>query len=265
MKRSLLGIAAMCSLMATHAQASQPNVEVIDQLITHIYKSLAQRQGFNVLSAPDEGAAKIGSVYYVTDPQCAADLNTMARDGTPARLFLAMELPNPDQYRTAPITNWNSVRLASVAGRSAQADLTARLPNWQAEVGTALSAMDKTNAQIFFGTRQFSSVRISRAMKTELEAQGITEPSELGNGATGALAPHAELIVQKFEFDRNAVRGRRAGILIRFMEMFGARLAAGQEISKDGGFRQATYSTAAFKPVTSLFGRCGSQTASLSP
>ncbi|SDY96504.1 hypothetical protein SAMN04487939_11080 [Lysobacter sp. yr284] len=251
---AVLALTLVSTAQSTYAQ--EPETEVVDGLIKRIYATLARDRGFNVLSAPDAGAAQIGNVYYVTDPACASDLLSMAKTGTPTQLFLALELPHQERFKPQPISNWTSVRLVAIAGRAFKTDVGAEKPEWAAQIGLSIAAMEQTNAQILFATRRFSSIPIKKAMVNELLAQGVDDASDLGDGATGALAPHEELIVQKFEFDRKAVRGKKGGVMVRLMELFSARVEAGSEVTRTAGFKQATYSTAAFKSVTTLFRNC---------
>ncbi len=256
MQFARIGLVLVLSAVCLPTKAENQELEVVDHVVKKIYATLARDRGFNLLSAPDVGAAKIGSVYYVTEPKCARDLIAMAKDGKPAQLYLAMELPNQERFKPMPITDWTSVRLAAIAGRSLSADLGAEKTEWAAQMRASIAALNSTNAQIWFATRRYGSVPIKQAMVSELRVQGLLSPSDLGDGAVGALAPHEELVVQKFEFDRKAFRGKKGAVMLRLMELFGARIEAGTEVTQEGGFSQATYSIAAFKAVTSLFPSC---------
>lgn len=237
-------------------RAQAQETEVVDHLIKKIYATLARERGFNLLSAPDAGAARIGNVYYVTEPACASDLVSMAKMGAPTQLFLAIELLNQERFKPKPISDWTSIRLAAVAGRAMKAEIGAARPEWAAQINASIAALEQSNAQILFATQRYSSVPIKKAMALELEAQGIHRASDLGDEAKGALAPHEELIVQKFEFDRQSIRGKKGGLMLRLMELFGARIEMSSEVINSTGFKQATYSTAAFKAVTNLFPTC---------
>lgn len=248
-----LALAWACWIAPGSARAQEVTAEVIDPVIVALQRGIARNYGFNVLSSPEDGAAEIGKVYYVTTPSCAAMLVPMAQQGTPMQVFEAMDLP-PERIPTIrPRTQWVHVRLGNVLGKQARADLQAEIPGKKVELGLAFDALDQSNAQVFFGSRSVGSVPIRHAMEHALRANSVVQSSDLGNQAVGALAPHAMLVVQKFEFDRNAVKRKRAGLMIGILELFGARLSAGKDLSNTYEYQLPTYSTIAFKPVTALF------------
>jgi len=248
-----LALACACCIAPAPVRAQEVSAAVIDPVIVALQREIAKNYGFNVLSSPEDGAAEIGKVYYVTAPACAAALVPMSQRGTPMQVFEAMDLPADRIPTIKPRTQWVHVRLGSVLGKQARAELQAAMPGKQAELGLAFDALDQSNAQIFFGSRSVGSVPIRRAMEDALRTNSVAQPADLGNQAVGALAPHAMLLVQKFEFDREAVKRKRAGVMLKFLELFGARLSAGKDLSKAYQYELPTYSTIAFKPVTALF------------
>ncbi|MCR5867728.1 hypothetical protein [Aquincola sp. J276] len=249
-RASLLLVA---SLVCSAAPAAESPEQIVDPVIDAVLASLAIRWGYNLLSAPDEGAASIGKVYYVTTPACAGDLVRMAEEGVPVRVFQALTLSQP--LPSPPVRKeWVSVRIDSVILKGARATLYAKLPSKTAELDAAFEALRRTNAQVLVGSRSIGAFDVKRAVASEFQAQGIRQVVDLGgNGATGALAPHAELILQKFEFDQELAKAAQVGFWVRFLELFGVRLAGEQSSRVVQGFKLPTFSTMAFKPVASLF------------
>jgi hypothetical protein len=252
MKR-LIGSLLLCACFP--AAAAETMDQLVDPMIDAIFKSLAQRYRYNLLSMPDDSNARIGKVYYVTEPACASALTKMAETGASMQVFEALSLPDATVADSAARTQWTSIRLASALSKGAKGELFARLPDRKAELNLALDALQRTNAQMFFGVRQVGSLRIKQAMDLELRQKRVRSAADLGNDARGAIAPHAELVLQKFEFDRSGARGRKGDVVLGFMELFGARLSAAQNVQNAYSYQLPTYSILAFKPVTSLFER----------
>ncbi|MEH6418415.1 hypothetical protein [Pseudomonas sp. CGJS7] len=258
MKRLLCSLLLCVCLPASAAEAMQP---VVDPVIDAVFKSLAQRYRYNLVSMPDDSNAQIGKVYYVTEPACASALTRMAETGAAMQVFEALSLREDEVPASAARTQWTSIRFASVLSKGATGELFARLPERKGEIKLALEALQRTNAQVQFGIRQVGSVSIKRAMDKELRRQQVVGPADLGNDARGAIAPHAELVLQKFEYDKQGASGRKGSVLLGFMELFGARLDASKNVQHAYGYQLPTYSILAFKPVTALFepGACQRQ------
>lgn len=245
-------LSALWVSLSSHAQ-QLPTDELVDSIIETMFSSIAKRWGYNLLAAPEDGAAQIGKVYYITEPSCSRQLNELATKGEGVRVFEALSLPE-DSIPPPPVRGqWTSIRIASVIGSAARLNLRAALPDKQVELDLALEALDKTNAQVLVGSRSVSSVLVRRALERSLTDEGVTRLEDLGNGATGALAPHAELLVQKFEFDMDLVKVKKAGFWASFLDLFGVRLSADAKSRTVSGFVLPTNSILAFKSVTYLF------------
>ena len=129
MKR-ISGALAIACCLASQARAEEVDITIIDPMIDSVFRQLAIRHGFSLVAATDLQAAKIGYVYYVTEPKCASDLTAMAREGTPVRLFLAWESASSAIPDAAPGTEWTAIRLGSAeAGLRLTWQIRSR-PSW---------------------------------------------------------------------------------------------------------------------------------------
>ena len=223
---------------------------LVDPFVEVALRQLARNQGFARLMLPDAEAAVFGTAYYVEEPDvpCFAAFRDIARRGERVPLNSLVQFSTEGLPQPRVVSDWTSIRLSTLIGNDAVAQLTAQLPGKEATIGIMAAAFKKTNAQILFAAREVPVRGYQQAARTQLRREGITSLSDVSPQASGVITPFAQLLVQKFEFDKQVAVKQEAGLVARFLELFGVRIAGDRSENLLSGFSLPTNAVLAIKP-----------------
>lgn len=243
---------ATCAATPTTSIAQDATV---DAIVDHFLGQLASRQGFTRLTTVSSDAAKVGSLYGVVSPDvtCVSDLRKQSKSGTPISVQYLDDIPRSND---APkkIKDWTTVNIHSVLGAGAEASIAAKLPGKKAEVRAALDFLKSTQAQIIFGILEYPSIPLLRYGRKYLKDQDILAASDAGSEVNGVVIPHAQLLLQKFEFNQDDKKSAEAGLGASFSKIFSLNLNGQAHQMNSLRVSLPTNGVFAFKAEPLLFG-----------
>lgn len=227
----------------------------VDAVVDHFLGQLASRQGFTRLTSVSSEAAKVGSLYGVVSSEvsCVSDLRKQTKAGIPISVQYLDDIPGSNDAPKS-IKDWTTINIHSVMGAGAEASIAAKLPGKTAEVRAALDFLKSTQAQIIFGTLEYPSIPLTRHGRKYLKEQEIQSVSDAGSEVTGLIIPHAQLLLQKFEFNLENKKSADAGIAASFSKIFGFGLNGQAHQLTTGSLRLPTNGVFAFRAEPLLFG-----------
>ncbi|MEJ5128879.1 hypothetical protein WH367_22765 [Comamonas sp. MYb21] len=253
MRKQLLQIlACTVSLAPAHTLAQDA---VVDAVVDHFLGQLAKRQGFTRLSTISNEGAKIGSIYGVVSPEvtCLPELKKQVLAGTPIQVQYLDDLPNV-AARGGLVTGWTSVNISSVLGAGAEGAISAKLPERpKAEIKVALEALKSSQAQIIFGVLERPSLPLRSSGRKYLQDQAINNTADAGADVAGIIVPHAQLLLQKFEFNRASVQSADAGGGIKILDLIEAKIGAKAKRIESREFKLPTNAVFAFRAEPLIF------------
>ena len=226
----------------------------VDAIVDHFLGQLAKTQRFTRLRTLSAEGAKIGSIYGVVSPEvtCLADLRKEAALGVPIQVQYLDDMPSA-AFRGGTVSNWTSVNIRKVLGANAEADIGAKLPDRRAELKAALDFLKASQAQIIFGVLERPSLPLRQAGRSYLKDQGLERASDAGTEVTGILVPHAQLLLQKFEFNRESLKSGEAGVGVNLLELIGLKIGAKAKQVDALDFKLPTNAVFAFRAEPLLF------------
>ena len=236
------------TLLTLLPAASLANDDLVDPIVDHFLSELASRQGFIRLATLSDEGAKIGSLYWVSwsDIRCGDELRQRRNEARALPVQYLEDLPE-QTVTLGSVKGWTSIRIDKFVGTDAVASISAKLPGKKGELAAAVDFLKQSNAQITFGVLERKSFPLRRAATQFLLSQGIEKPSDMASEASGLLIPYAQLVLQSFKYDSNAVKSGEASVGASFLNLFGGRLEAkGKTIGK-GALELPTNAVFAFK------------------
>jgi hypothetical protein len=248
--RSVLLACAFVSIPPASIAQTQVVENFVEPFVEAVLTQLARRQGFNRLMLPDADAAVFGTAYYVDedDVPCFSVLREMAQRGDPLPLNSLVQFATTDLPQPRVISEWTTIRISSLMGAAALAQVSAKVQDQQVSVGAMASAFKQTNAQILFASRDVPLLNYQRAARKQLQRDGVVNLHDVSPQASGVITPVSQLIVQKFEFDRQLVKKSEVNLIARFLELFGARIAGERSTNLLEGYQLPTNAVLAIKP-----------------
>lgn len=123
----------------------------------------------------DTNAAVFGTTYFVEegDVPCFAALRDMARRGDPLPLNSLLQFPTSGLPQPRVVTEWTSIRISSLRGAAAQAQVAGNVKNQQASVGAMAAALKQSNAQIPFASREAPLLKYQRGERPDAARWGV--------------------------------------------------------------------------------------------
>ena len=91
------------------------------------------------------------------------------------------------------------------------------------------------------------------ALRSYLKDQGLERASDAGTEVTGILVPHAQLLLQKFEFNRESLKSGEAGVGVNLLELIGLKIGAKAKQVDALDFKLPTNAVFAFRAEPLLF------------
>jgi len=227
----------------------------VDAVVDHFLGQLASRQGFTRLTSVSSEGAKVGSLYGIVSPEvsCVSDLRKQTKAGIPINVQYLDDIPGSNEAQKS-IKDWTTINIHSVMGAGAETSIAAKLPGKKAEVRAALEFLKSTQAQIIFGTLEYPSIPLTRHGRKYLKEQEIQSVSDAGSEVTGVIIPHAQLLLQKFEFNLENKKSVDAGIGASFSKIFSFGLNGQAHQMTTGSLRLPTNGVFAFRAEPILVG-----------
>lgn len=257
MVATALAVTALATpLTAKAATNIFEDAEFIEVLVNHFIEGLAKDQRFTLLVKPNVEDAVPGAVYYVRTPiNCQSDLRKATANGERVEINRSLTLDppfGPEQLK-GRVPAMTSVRISSFLGKGAVAAIRTKTGKADVEINAAIQAISKTDAQVLFGKLEYDSLRINQAAKKDLQTRGIAKAADLANEATGVIAPFAQLLFQKFEFNQTRLLAADVGVAVKFLSLFGLTLTGNAKEVRQSVFDLPTNAVFAFKYEPMLF------------
>lgn len=257
---SLFAVALATPSSAKAATDIFEDANFVEELVEHFIDGLAKNQGFTRLVKGSTDDAEPGAVYYLRTPvNCQSDLRKATASGERIEINRSFTLDSPlsPQELKGRVTGLtpgsHSVRLSSFLGKGAALSISAKTGKAEAEINAALQAIAKTDAQVLYGKLEYDSYPINQATKAGLQSRGIAKAKDMASEATGAVAPFAQLIFQKFEFNQERLLAADAGVGGKFFEMIRLKLVGTSKEVRGSAFSYPTNAVFAFKYEPMLF------------